>query len=206
MSVICERTGDTLRRLGRWEEALAYYHRGAEINEALMRDEDTPKVRRGLLLCQSSIADIHMAEGRLDEALEMYEKCLQLNREMAIRTDTPQTRMDLSVSYERISDVYIRQGRLAEAQALYLESLAIREELAEKLGTVNALWNLCATHYSLGRCLEVSGDRARALPHYSKARDLCAAVAGKIPQYSQRRDLMALAVERCKALCESANQ
>ena len=206
LSVICERTGDTLRRLGRWEEALAYYHRGAEINEALMRDEDTPKVRRGLLLCQSSIADIHMAEGRLDEALEMYEKCLQLNREMAIRTDTPQTRMDLSVSYERISDVYIRQGRLAEAQALYLESLAIREELAEKLGTVNALWNLCATHYSLGRCLEVSGDRARALPHYSKARDLCAAVAGKIPQYSQRRDLMALAVERCKALCESANQ
>ncbi len=118
--------GDLWRTTGSLESAARAYQ-SAEAAARHAGDE------RDLMVSQSKVGDVRVAQGDLPGALEAYQAGLAIGEALA-RRDPANTewQRDLSVSHDRIGDVLVAQGDRGGALKAYQAGLAIREALARR--------------------------------------------------------------------------
>ena len=122
--------GDTLRELGRSDEALkAFQEMIEQLGDKLAPSFDNKTVLPALASSHGKMADILVSLGRLEEAIQAYKTAISMVRTCA--ADEPKTwRAELVDLHDKLADTLVLAGRSEEALVAYRESISIREEIA----------------------------------------------------------------------------
>ena len=187
--------GDVLLAQGDSAGALAAYHKGLQIAEALnARDPANTLWQCDLAVSHNRIGDVLLAQGDGPGALAAYGRGLRTRE--ALNTGDPtntEWQRDLSVSHERIGNVLRTLGDGAGALATYRKGLQIREALSAH-DPANTLWqrDLAVSHNMIGNALRTRGDDAEALASFRKGLQIAEALnAGDPTNTEWQRDLAA---------------
>jgi tetratricopeptide (TPR) repeat protein len=150
-----ERTGNTLARLDRYEEAHAHLARALEARQKAL-GPDHPQVGQTM----SNLGNTLMKRGRLDEAASLQRQALAL-LERALGPDHVRVANTLG----NLALVLENQKKLDEALACHLRALAIREKvLGPNHGDVAlTLNNIGVVHDARGKYAEAAAAYERSL-------------------------------------------
>ncbi|MGH1364720.1 MAG: tetratricopeptide repeat protein [Calditrichia bacterium] len=142
------------RDLGRLEDSLKVQHRGLEIEERLLENNDN-----SLASSYSNLALTFQSLGRLDEALAAQQKDIEIS-ESVLEANHPL----LATSYNNLSLIYRSLSRLDEALAAQEKAHKILKSALDSThphvaGSYN---NLSLIYRSLGRLDEASATQEKA--------------------------------------------
>jgi tetratricopeptide (TPR) repeat protein len=174
----------TLLTLGNTGGALAAAKQAQAIIQSLLTIEpnNTPW-QSDLLVSDSMIGDVLLAQGKRDEALAAYRDGLAIGKALVAK-DASNTEWlrGLASSDERIGIVLKAQGKRNEALAAYRDSLAIAKALVAK-DPSNTLWqrDLAANDNNIGDLLKAQDKPDEALAAYRDSLAIVKALVAKDP-------------------------
>ena len=130
LSISYDKLGDSLRSLGRVDEALGFYERGLKIREGLaQRAPESAEYARDLSISYDKLGDSLRSLGRVDEALGFYECGLKIREGLAQRApESAEYARDLSVSYINL----FRIAADSDKAPLLRKALAVMQSLKSR--------------------------------------------------------------------------
>ncbi|MBW4721512.1 AfsR/SARP family transcriptional regulator [Saccharothrix obliqua] len=155
--------GNAAKKLGRFEEALACFHRDLR----LCREAGN---RHGEAVALGNLGAFHLDIARYDECVSYFVRTLAAMRETGDRVGE-------TVTLDNLGRVHLETGRADEALDHLGRALALCQELGDRHGEARTLTNLGEAHGLLGRSDE-------ALKHHHKALELI----GEIGSHSLRTE------------------
>ena len=173
-SVILLLMGDAMMKLGDRTAALDYYRRGAGMLSAADPEGNNVRASLNLVVIDSKIADVFLAEGEIDEAIAWFGK----NQRGALRLATVDPSNDsikrqVITSTGQLGHALIEGGRSEEG--LKYERQALEEVLARPAQTpLYRIYQSIARSW-IGEASERRGRIAEAVVEYQKAKDAASA-------------------------------
>jgi len=127
MSAALRKAGDTSRKQGALNLALAYYNNACGFLENMVENNPSISAYVGLLAdCHNEIADILSTQANADEAFDRKEKAIALMRELVSLDPTDGSRQHtLSMTLQGLGDIQRLRNDDSGALASYEESLEI---------------------------------------------------------------------------------
>jgi tetratricopeptide (TPR) repeat protein len=170
LAFLLNNIGITLRKEGRFEEALSKHREALVIQEQL----DDPK---GLANAYDDIGVLLRQQGQLDDAAVMHLRALELYEKIG-------SKRGLAAARANLGEVFLSQGKSADAESEFQISLALDEELHNPYVGMN-LWQLGRVALADNRLSDATeyADRALGVHQLSGSREGIAAVThllGKI--------------------------
>jgi tetratricopeptide (TPR) repeat protein len=141
---------DTLKHMGKWDDAEKYYHR--LLNEL-------PDNHKDVATCYRGLGSIAKKKGDYDSSLKWHNKSLAIK----MRTLKPDD-LNIANSYNSIGNVYEKKKDYARALESYEKALAIYEQASgeDHLGIAICLNNMGSSYYG-------KHEHSKALELYQQA-------------------------------------
>ena len=149
---------NTLRRLGRLDEAATAYEKAIEESDAL-------GARRNAAVSRGQLGTVRMLQGRHADAIEIHDQVRRTFEDLGEPAS-------VATAWHQIGTVHRMAQRLDAAERAYLRSLDIKTRLEDRGGQANTL-NELGTLYADAERPEESAD------HYRRAADLYAAIGDR---------------------------
>ncbi|KAA3606368.1 MAG: tetratricopeptide repeat protein [Calditrichaeota bacterium] len=148
--------GNSLSKLGKFENALEYYQKAIELNHK-ERPQDVPYIL-------NNIGTIYFDLGNYGESLKYQKSCLEPLRKNDDKSGT-------AVVLVNIGMIYSLQNELGKAQKTIEESIALAEEVLNFLILPVALVSLASIYLDKGNLEEFWTLSQRALKHARNIND-----------------------------------
>jgi tetratricopeptide (TPR) repeat protein len=136
---------------GNYDQAVSWYRKSLEINEALGN-------RAGMAGSYHQLGMVAQRRGDYDQALSLYQKSLEINEEVGNRSG-------MASSYHQLGMVAEFRGDYDQALSWYQKSLEIEEELGNRAG-------MASSYHQLGIVAQHRGDYDQALSWYQKSLEI----------------------------------
>jgi tetratricopeptide (TPR) repeat protein len=138
LGIIAQRRGD-------YDQALGWYRKSLEIEEALGN-------RAGMAGSYHQLGTLAQQRGDYDQALDWYRKSLEINEALG-------NRAGMAGSYHQLGTVAQQRGDYDQALDWYRKSLEINEALGNRA-------DMASSYHQLGTIAEIRGDYDQALDWY----------------------------------------
>jgi tetratricopeptide (TPR) repeat protein len=147
-----KKLGGNLARLERYNEALVYYQKALEMDEAaLSADPDNAKKRIDLSFSLSDYGFVLTHVGKAAQALESYQRALQIREELvAADPKDERARSALATTHAKLGWVLSTMGNLTESLNHYHKAITIRDAMiaAKPAASSNRQgWETVCQHY-----------------------------------------------------------
>ena len=144
-------------KLGKHNEAIAYYEKSIEIEET-----QTPPNHQNLAKSYNEMGWVYYSMGNYTKALEFYEKALEI-RQISL----PPNHLDVASSYNRIGIIYHSMGDYAKALSSCEKALSIRQQSLPPTHP-----DLAASYGNIGTMYDSMGEYSESLSSYEKALEI----------------------------------
>lgn len=172
-----------------WSDALKECKKSLVITEKLLKEKNTPTLRRNLSVIYDRIGEILQSQGKLYDGLKNIQKSFKIRKELEQEQNTPEARRDLSISYSNIGNILEAQGNLDAALESYKKSLEITEKLAKEQNTPEIHRDLVVGYNKVGNILKVLGKFDAAMENCKKSFAIAEKLDKKQNTPESRRDL-----------------
>ena len=167
-----DKSGKTLRDLGKIDSALSVYKEFMRIAEARASVFSSDDVLRDLALAWSNLGEMDYKAGSLDSAKESHTKAFNIRKSLAEKQpDNVEIQCDLADSYLSLGDIDRDKGNSKEAKERYSEMLNISEKFKATLDK-RVLRNLSISYERLGNREKAVGNTSATREWFEKSLEI----------------------------------
>ena len=181
--------------LGELERALAYFEKVLDLHKLIVKEDQSPEVRKELSAALVKVGDIHQALDHNDEALDFFQQALEVSRALMEQHPSIPHRRNWVFTLCRIAEIYKLFGELEEATHLLERAQSTYQNLIVELPTVLHRKELSITLGQLGDLYQHFQRGEQALDCFQRALSLNEEILQEEPYLDHQRDLGVLYVK-----------
>ena len=175
--------GDDFVKIGRREQALAYYRKAITIYLPLAQGSNNTPPLRSLSSAYSRIGDALVLSGKPQEAVGFFQKQFYLVEPIATADPSDvDARTRVILSRASIGNALVEANRQREGLGILRSSLAGAEKLSDSAGDAYDRTILAFVEVWVGEAEEKTGDSDGALKHYARALERYSTIARADPK------------------------
>ncbi len=188
-SICCDRIGDILVHLERYQEALQEFEKGLDYRRTDENYAKSAVMKRSEAVSLGRIADVLSNLGLYEDALTYYEQACDLQTKVSEEMRTAGTAEDLCLTYIHIGNTYRHLHMPILAERAYLTAKEIIEDLEEETGTMETKRIVSDVFLKRGNLYFDSGRLEEAHDCYNASVKICEEIFAGGRTYDSIRDL-----------------